>query len=503
VQGRCLAPLDGANVRVALLQWTDPPPARPPVRWDDITTWPGGNVPWRAAVNEVLNSAGGTTAQAFGAGWKLVGTRQALNGQTIDATHPGIATFDLDLSLVPDDRLVLLVAVIRHGADVAVPDDTLEHLVLGQSNIAVRSLRVNGPSVQVTAARSPFATVPYALELRKSAAQNTRLTAALAAARTPLDAAQADMLDKAAIIVARITPSGPMDYAGVNEDKMYFSASLLKSVLLYASFELVAQVNALAPTINAPTARKFFDAVEREFNTTIERSVRRIKPGAWRSTSFRQALTAQNVGANQWRVVMSEVHNRELREIFVNQRQNITPRNTMQRLGYSFVNRALETAGFLDTDTDTGLWMATDYGAWSDFNVPVVTMSKGRNPKPGSSSAAMTAIAMASLWSHIQRGQLIDAAASQAMVGVIQRGGTWFSTFDAGVQATFSFTGAGAKVGHSASGSAHVGSVQSEAAFLKRTSDNAMFIAVWQNVPDELGSLPIYRALDPLIRDWP
>ena len=503
VQARCLAPLDGANVRVALLQWTDPPPARPPVRWDDITTWPGGNVPWRAAVNEVLNSAGGTTAQAFGAGWKLVGTRQGLDGQTIDATHPGIATFDLDLSLVPDDRLVLLVAVIRHGADVAVPSDTLENLVLGQPNIAVRSLRVNGPSVQVTAARSPFATVPYALELRKSAAQNTRLTAALTAARAPLDAAQADMLDKAAIIVARITPNGPMDYAGVNEDKMYFSASLLKSVMLYASFELVAQVNALAPTISAPTARKFFDAVEREFSTTIERSVRRIKPGAWRSTSFRQALTAQSAGANQWRVVMSEVHDRELREIFINQRQNITPRNTMQRLGYSFVNRALETAGFLDTDTDTGLWMATDYGAWSDFNVPVVTMSKGRNPKPGSSSAAMTAIAMASLWAHIQRGQLIDATASQAMAGVIQRGGAWFSTLAAGVRATFSFTDVGAKVGHSASGSANVGSVQSEAAFLQRTSDNAMFIAVWQNVPDALGSLPIYRALDPVIRDWP
>jgi hypothetical protein len=294
-----------------------------------------------------------------------------------------------------------------------------------------------------------------------------------------------------------------MDYAGVNEDKMYFSASLLKSVMLYASFELVAQVNALAPTITAPTARKFFDAVEREFNTTIERSVRRIKPGAWRSTAFREALTAQSVGTNQWRVRLSDVHDRELRDIFINQRQNITPRNTMHRLGYSFVNRALETAGFLDTDTDTGLWMATDYGDWSDFNVPVVTMSRGRNPKPGSSSAAMTAIAMASLWSHIQRGQLIDAATSQTMVEIIQRGGAWFSTFTDDVKATFSFVDDGAKVGHSSSGSANVGSVQSEAAFLKRNSDDTMFIAVWQNVPDELGSLPIYRVLDPMIRNWP
>jgi hypothetical protein len=115
----------------------------------------------------------------------------------------------------------------------------------------------------------------------------------------------------------------------------------------------------------------------------------------------------------------------------------------------------------------------------------------------------MTAIAMASLWSHIQRGQLIDAATSQTMVEIIQRGGAWFSTFTDDVKATFSFVDDGAKVGHSSSGSANVGSVQSEAAFLKRNSDDTMFIAVWQNVPDELGSLPIYRALDPMIRNWP
>lgn len=501
VQARCLGAIDGATVRVVLLQWTDPA-ARPTSRWDDITTWPGGNVPWTVAVNQMLNN--GTTAQALGSGWRFVGTRQTLAGQSLDATHPGVATFDLDLSLVRDDRLVLLVAVMRFGANAAaVPVDTLENLVLGQSNIAVRSLRIRGQSVQAPAARSPFATVPYALELQPSATQNTRLAAALTAVRGTLDEARADMLDKAAILVAKLTPAGPMDYAGVNEEAMYFSASLLKSVLLYASFELVAQVNALAPTITAPTAKKFFDAVEREFMATIVSSVRRInKAGPWRRTSFRQALTAEPAGANQWRVRLSDAHAEQLRRIFADQGQNITPRNTMQRLGYCFVNRALECAGFLDTGTDTGLWMATDYGSYKDFNVPVVTMSAGRVPKRGTSSAAMTALAMASLWTHIHRSQLIDAAASAAMRGIIARGGAWFSTLDAAVRATFSFADIGAKVGHSGSRSAFVGSVQSEAAFLRRT-DGAQFIAVWQNVPDELDSEPIYRVLDTMIRQWP
>ena len=64
-------------------------------------------------------------------------------------------------------------------------------------------------------------------------------------------------------------------------------------------------------------------------------------------------------------------------------------------------------------------------------------------------------------------------------------------------------TATGTKVGHSSSGSAHVGSVQSEAVFLSRRSDDTEFIAVWQNVPDDLDSESIYRVLDPMIRDWP
>jgi hypothetical protein len=38
---------------------------------------------------------------------------------------------------------------------------------------------------------------------------------------------------------------------------------------------------------------------------------------------------------------------------------------------------------------------------------------------------------------------------------------------------------------------------------MERKSDHVPFIVVWQNVPDALDSLPIYRVLDPMIRDWP
>ena len=501
VQHRGLT-LDGAGVRVALLKWVDPQ-ALPTSRYDDITTWPAGDVPWTGAVTQVLNSTGGTTALALGSGWSLVGSRQTLTGQTLDASHPGVASFDLELTGVADDRLVLLVAVVRAGNDLALAPATLENLVLGNAGVAVRSVRITGTSVAAPAVRNPFPTVPYALQMAPSAAQNTRLAAAIATVRGTLDAANQARLDKAALIVVKLTPTGTMDYAGVREAEVFFSASLLKVVLLYASFELVAQVNALAPALTAPSATRFLDRVRREFSATIERSVRRIPAGPSRRVNFAQVLTATPAGAEQFRVALSPTHATHVAKIFAEQNQNTSPRDTMQRLGYSYVNRALEAAGFLDAETGVGLWMATDYGDWSDFQVPVSTRSSGRNPRNGSSSAAMTAIALANLLAHMHRDQLVDAASSQRMRTLFNAGSVWSWFGQLSDTATFSFEVTGCKIGHASSGSAFVGSVLSEAAYLRRKSDGAPFLAVWQNVPDELGFPPIYRAIDEMVRTWP
>lgn len=499
VQHRGLAPMDGAEVRVALLKWIDPqtPPAS---RFDDAGTWPGADVPWTAAVNQVLNSAAGTTGLPLGAGWSLVGPRQTLAGQTLDPLHPGIASFVLDLSALPRHRVVLLVAVIRQGSDVALAPAPLRALVLDHAHVAARSVCIDGERVDAPAVRNPFPTVAYAQELRPSPAQNTRLAAAIAAVRATLAPDNQTRLDGAALLVARLTPVGPMDYAGVREAEMFFSASLLKVVLLYTSFELAAQVNALAAAIPASSARQFLAGVQRVFGPAIERSVRRIASGEWRKVKFSEMLTATASGSGQFSVALSTAHRDDLAEIFANPGQNITPGRCMHRLGYSCVNRTLEAAGFLDTTTGTGLWMATDYGGWRDFHVPVSTRG-GRPPRPGSSSAAMTALAMASLLTHMHRGQLVDAASSAAMRTMFEGGAAWLAGLPD--RASFGFTDVAGKVGHSSSGSAFVGSVMSEAAFLKRRSDNAEFVAVWQNVPDALGAEPIYRVLDQMIRHWP
>jgi hypothetical protein len=137
--------VDGADVRATLLHWTDPA-ASGTAKFDDSTTWFSGNVPWTDAVNEVLNSAAGTTAKVFADGWSFTvpapNSRKTLAGQTLDPLHAGIVSFDLDLSGAKTDQVVLLVAVIRVGGDIALAPASLSDLAFGNPSVAVRSMRV-------------------------------------------------------------------------------------------------------------------------------------------------------------------------------------------------------------------------------------------------------------------------------------------------------------------------------------------------------------------------
>jgi hypothetical protein len=145
VHHRGIDAVDGANVRVTLLHWIDPK-AKKKAKPDDSATWFTDPVPWTGAVNDVLNSAGGTTSKTFGGGWAFTAPapnrRKDLAGQTLDPLHSGIVTFDINLAGAKADFVVLLVAVIRVGSDISLAAAKLPDLVLDNPNVAVRSLRV-------------------------------------------------------------------------------------------------------------------------------------------------------------------------------------------------------------------------------------------------------------------------------------------------------------------------------------------------------------------------
>jgi hypothetical protein len=138
-------------VRVTLLWWADTK-TKNAAKWNDSTTWPGGNVGWTPAVNQVLNSSDGKTSLTVDGGWHFAlgnssqSHRITLAGQTLDSTHSGVATFDLNLTGRKKNSVVLLVAIIRTGTtsadDIALAPATLQDLALTSPNVAVRSIRI-------------------------------------------------------------------------------------------------------------------------------------------------------------------------------------------------------------------------------------------------------------------------------------------------------------------------------------------------------------------------
>jgi hypothetical protein len=145
VHHRGREPRPGGDARVTLLWWVDPAKKKKAV-FSDPSTWAPGNVPWATKVQAMLNSADGAS-QPLSGGWNYAGStnatrRQTLGGQLLDPLNPGIASFDLNLAGLKPDTVVLLVAVLRAGADIVIDDLFLRGLTLGNPGVAVRAVRI-------------------------------------------------------------------------------------------------------------------------------------------------------------------------------------------------------------------------------------------------------------------------------------------------------------------------------------------------------------------------
>jgi hypothetical protein len=339
---------------------------------------------------------------------------------------------------------------------------------------------------------SPFADNPYDPGTKLDAARTKDLTDAIASVRAGLGAADQKRLDRVAFAIARLdTAKSPLEFAGVKADEMFFSASLLKVAILFASFELRAQVNRVAGAVTATGAKDLFAKVKKEFDAAVAAAIPAIKAGEWRRARFDQALAATAGSGGALTVDLGRQHRKDLESIFINQRQNLGARRCIHRLGYSWINGALAAGGFFDVAAKRGIWLATDFGGgWSQFHVPVST--------GGTSSVAMTCEAMLHLLAAMRIGTLVDPASSGEMVTLFSGGLPWLSAV--GNPGPLSFTITAAKVGHAASGSARVGSVMSEAAFLDR--GGVPFVAVWQNYPDG-DVMNVYRVIDEVVKKWP
>jgi len=153
VHHRGLGTRPGGQVRVTLLRWVDPRPAATRSTWNDSSKWAPGNVPWTTAVNTLLNTAAAPASIDLTGGWRFAeasaanAMRTLAVDETLTNTHSGVVTFTVDLTGIPNNRVVLLVAVIRAGnadaADnLALAAAPLETLVLNSPQVAARSVRI-------------------------------------------------------------------------------------------------------------------------------------------------------------------------------------------------------------------------------------------------------------------------------------------------------------------------------------------------------------------------
>ena len=350
---------------------------------------------------------------------------------------------------------------------------------------------------------SAFAEAVYLPEMKRNDARTKTLNDAIGT----LSAPDRKQVEQVAFAIAKLgSTTDRVDYAGHKENEMSFSASLLKVALLYASFELVARVNKLAPTLTATSPADFFSKVSGSFAQEVRSSVPFIPPGDWREVKFAEVLAATEDAPGKYSVRMRKTpHRDDLVDIFARQRSDDGARNCVRRLGFSYVNGALAAGGFLSVKNKSGIWLATDYLAdgvpdgWPFVYVPVST--------GGRSSVAMTALAMAHLFTAMHQRRLVDPASSDEMIGIFSRGprAAWLSLTTTN-PASMSFAITGAKVGHLASADAKVGVVKSEAAFLKRKRDDTPFLAVWQNLAEGANNddtIPVYRVIDEVVKTWP
>jgi beta-lactamase class A len=96
----------------------------------------------------------------------------------------------------------------------------------------------------------PFIDRAYGPEMVFDQDRTNDLTDAIRGVKRTLSQEDRKRLAKVAFAIAKLGTGGNhVRYAGEKENHMFFSASLLKVALLYASFELRARLNKLAPTV--------------------------------------------------------------------------------------------------------------------------------------------------------------------------------------------------------------------------------------------------------------
>jgi hypothetical protein len=261
---------------------------------------------------------------------------------------------------------------------------------------------------------TPFAAVLYpTLDLDT---KDAALQAALEASITEV----AGMLgpnQRVAFSILCLTTNGRHRYAGVNDDKMHYSASLLKVAAMYAAHELLAAASRLARTSGPHRAspEAFFSGLESKFDTPIKDTARTIKTvapsnvliaaeqlatklPAYRSTpSYQSILQVSGTGGAAAPSVDFADDFRDRMTNMIEWSDDPDAGHCIRRLSYSYINSALMKAGFYDAAASNGIWLAGDYSEGANPYARVNSVNDGPSAQATTTMQMMRVFALITL----------------------------------------------------------------------------------------------------------
>ncbi|MFD5317689.1 hypothetical protein [Streptomyces sp. NPDC127098] len=251
---------------------------------------------------------------------------------------------------------------------------------------------------------------PYPTLLGDDPVLQTALDTAVSEALTQFPGLARPFRAAMSFVAVDQTPDGPdFRHAGLRFGDSCFTASLAKVGALYAAFELLRSVNAVAGEVTTPG--ELFTRLRSEFDPVIDASVPAIAaaPGltrAQRLPKYEQIFaTAPVFGAL---VCSFQPGFQDNLNRMIVRGANDTASAVIQALGYSWINGALKAGGFFFPPAATGIWLAGTFtGALTAVRIPSVN--------DGMVAQASTCFDMANPYAHIVRRTLVDPVSSNLM----------------------------------------------------------------------------------------
>jgi hypothetical protein len=344
----------------------------------------------------------------------------------------------------------------------------------------------------------------FELDLAAEISMNAKLELAITNAKLSMSASEKISIENVGIFICCLSRTNTISFAEIRGGLMYFSASVLEICLLYATSILLKQVQIFAEQTTVTTEAEFFATLEAAWSTQSEGLIPALGDPVVSKILFSEIFSLSRTSASggaKFTVSLRASYRSELNKVFAKQSSNASVTYCVHRLGFKYINAVLEAGGFSDANSRSGIWWATDF---VDDNVPVSASAwpsyeLALTATGGRSAAAMTCKAMGQLLSASYQNQI--PLGNDLIFANILGGDAWVEK--APNKASFEFRSKGAKIGISASTSAKVGVIKSEAAVFSRTSDNKDFLVVWSNLPDDFRLEKYYPIFDDVIKAWP